>query len=250
MSFSPARYPTRLLLQTMYNVRDLGGFASRDGQVTAFGRFLRADAPVRLNQQDLQLLLDFPVRTVVDLRSPNEINGQPHGLRDQPGIDYVNIPLLGDDMDIGIAAVQKFDLASDVVGLADLYIHLLDQSRESLGQVFRLLARAKPGACLFHCSHGKDRTGLVAALLLLLAGVSDQDIISNYQISSTYLKPWFDTFIDKIPPEILHFFNTNPQNMELTLQYFHEHFLSAEEYMACCGIDQVEIAELRHRLLS
>lgn len=249
MSAIPVQDPNRLLLQTMYNVRDLGGFATSDGQATTFGHFLRADAPVRLNHADLHRLLDFPVRTVIDLRSPNEINGLPHILREQPEVTYINIPLLGMDLDAGIASVQKFEAERERVGLPDLYIHLLEQARAPIGQVFSSLAAARSGACLFHCSHGKDRTGLIAALLLMLAGVSDSDIIANYQISSTYLKPWFDTFIDQIPADILHFFHTQPQNMELTLRYFHQHFASAAAYLAACGVSQPEINELRYRLL-
>jgi protein-tyrosine phosphatase len=252
MSFESTRNPSRLLLKAMYNVRDLGGFKTSDGHVTAYGRFLRADAPTRLDPDDLQKLLDFPVRTVIDLRSPSEFQGLENNLRDQPSINYVNIPLLGADLDAGIAAVQLSDPDRDKVGLPDLYIHLLEKSQEPMGQVFSLLANSTAdGACLFHCSHGKDRTGLIAALLLMLAGVSDSDIIDNYQISYTYLKPWFDTFISTIPADILHFFNTNPQNMASTLSYFHRCFHSAEEYLATfCGVDQAAISELKCRMIS
>ena len=241
---------SRLLLQTMYNVRDLGGLTTKDGRITKCGRFLRADAPTQLNLNDLQLLLDFPVRTVIDLRSQNEIVELPHGLRDLPEVDYINIPLLGDDLGAGIAAVQMYEAGRDMVGLADLYIHMLENSRESLGQVFVQMAAARSGACLFHCAHGKDRTGLISALLHLLAGVSDADIVANYQVSEMYLKPLYDTFMHTIPAEVRHYFNTHPQNMELTLRYFHQHFESAEAYLATCGVSSAEIAELKDRLLN
>jgi len=235
----------------MYNVRDLGGFATKDGQITAFGRFLRADAPVRLDADDLHKLLDYPVRTVIDLRCPNELNGLPYILRDQPNINYFHIPLLGPDLDKAMASVKLIDSNGEKVGLPDLYIHLLEHSQNTLGQVFKCLANADPnGASLFHCSHGKDRTGLVAALLLLLAGVADKEIIDNYQISYTFLKPWFDTFINTVPTGIRHYFNTNPQNMVITLSYFHQHFQSAEAYLGdCCGVSCDEIAGLKRRLL-
>ncbi len=250
MSDIPVRHPTRLLLQTMYNVRDLGGFATLNGQVTAFGRFLRADAPGRVSKSDMQQLLDFPVRTVIDLRSASEIGDQPNAFSSQPEVAYFNIPLLGHNLEDSMAAVPLFEDGREVVGLADLYIYLLEQSREPLGRVFSRLAATGQGASLFNCSHGKDRTGLVAALLLLLAGVGDSDIIVNYQISSTYLKPWFDTFIHTIPADILHFFNTHPRNMELTLSYFHQHFKSPEEYLQGCGVSLAEINELKRRLLN
>jgi protein-tyrosine phosphatase len=250
MPFSPLRYPIRLLIKTMFNVRDLGGFPTVNGEVTAFGRFLRSDAPICLDQDDLQQLLDYPVRTVIDLRSPTEIDEMPHALRDLPDIDYFNIPLLGSDLMAGIAEAQSALTSQSVLSVADLYIHMLQNAREPLGRVFSCLAAARPGACLFHCSHGKDRTGVVTALLLLLAGVEDIDIVVNYQVSSTYLQPWFATFIENIPADILHFFSTQPQNMELTLRFFHEHYASAAEYLISCGVSCAEIADLRRRLLA
>jgi protein-tyrosine phosphatase len=248
MPAEPPVKPSRVPMQTMYNVRDLGGYQTADGRMTAFRRFLRSDAPVRLNEADLEKLAGFPVCTVIDLRSPNEIGSLPHRLRDQPGVNYFIIPLLGDDLDAGMAAVEAFE-EGRTIGLADLYIHTMEHSKESIGQVFRRMAEAKPGAILFHCSHGKDRTGLIAALLLLLAKVSDADIVENYRISYELLKPWFDTFIHEVPEQFLPFFNTDPENMELTLRYFHSHYLSAEAYLASCGVSKGNIERLKQRLL-
>ncbi|HBP37599.1 MAG TPA: hypothetical protein DD640_02445 [Clostridiales bacterium] len=246
-----SRNPKRLQLQTLYNVRDLGGFSASGGRVTAHGRFLRSDAPVRLNAHDLQLLLDYPIHTVIDLRSLSEIQDQAPGLRDHPAVTYHNIPLLGSDLEAEIAALPGFEVGREQIGLPDLYVYLLDHARDSLGQVFRLLAEVRDnGACLFHCSHGKDRTGLVAALLLMLAGVSDPDIVEDYQISSAYLKPWFDTFISSVPEDTLHFFQTDPQNMILTLNYFRRHYDSAENFMLICGLNQKEITRLQEKMLS
>ncbi len=244
--------PSRLFLKTMYNVRDLGGLATADGRMTAYGHFLRADAPVDLDPDDLRTLLDFPVRTVIDLRSPTEYRGQINPLSRQNSIRYYSIPLLGADLDAAIASVQLSDPSRELVGLPDLYVHLIDQSQQSFGMVFSYLAQADPdGASLFHCSHGKDRTGLVAALLLMLAGVSDTDIIENYQISYAYLKPWFDTFIDTVPGSIRHYFNTDPQNMAYTLAYFHRHYQSAEAYLSeACGVRSSDIQELKRRLVN
>jgi protein-tyrosine phosphatase len=252
MPVAAERSQARLALQTLFNARDLGGFRTVDGRMTAFGRFVRADAPVRLNSADLCLLLDYPVRTVIDLRSQSEIQALPHNLNGQPAVAYHNIPLLGNDLEAEISAVRLYETSRERigVGLPDLYIHMLKQSQAQLGLVFRQLAEARDGACLFNCTHGKDRTGLVAALLLSLAGVSGPDIISDYQVSSTYLKPWFDTFIGTIPVEILHFFRTDPENMEITLAYFHQHFGTAEEYLTGSGLSRLEIQVLKNRLLN
>lgn len=241
-------YPSRLLLKELFNARDLGGFATAKGKITAFGRFLRTDAPTRLHDSDLQYLLNYPVRTVIDLRSPSEFADLPHALKNIDQISYYNIPLLGHDLGEGVARAQP-GRSGQPIPLADLYIHLLDQTKPLMGQVFMQMLQAEPGAILFHCAHGKDRTGLVAAILLMLAGVSDSDIIANYQVSYTYLKPLFATFWHNIPDESKPYFNTNPENMELTLKYFYANYASAENYLEQCGLTMADIELLRERII-
>lgn len=249
MSTPNIPYPSRLLLRKLYNARDLGGYAAQDGKVTAFGRFLRSDAPTSLHEKDLAYLLAYPVRTVIDLRSPDEFSHLPHALRDIAQIKYLNIPLLGQNLVEGIAQARP-GKTGQAIPLADLYVYLLDQAKGLLGEVFLQMAYAQPGAILFHCAHGKDRTGLVAAILLLLAGVSDADIIANYEVSYTYLKPLFATFWHKIDEESKPYFNTDPQNMEITLRHFHANYRSATEYLEQCGLSRQDIEILTGRLLA
>jgi protein-tyrosine phosphatase len=249
MSVGPLDDYNRLPLQTLYNVRDLGGIPTLDGRLTVFGRYIRADAPVRLNPEDLQRLLDYPVRTIIDLRSADEHVRTTHGLQDQPVVDYYNIPLAGDNLDAAMAAVRPFETGREGVDLADFYVYLLEYAQQQIGRVFERLALARPGAVLFHCSHGKDRTGLVSALILLLANVGDPQIIDNYSISYRLLKPWFDTFIHKVPADFLPFYNTNPANMARTLAFFHSRYPSAAAYLAGCGLPEDEIAAVRQRIL-
>jgi protein-tyrosine phosphatase len=249
MTVDPQRDPSRLQMQTMYNVRDLGGLPTIGGQVTVYRHFVRSDAPIRLNHADLQFLLDYPVRTVVDLRCDNEIHAWPHLLRDQPVVDYFHIPILGNNIDTAMDTVRSLDTGGRTVGLSDLYIHALEHSKALIGQVFSRLANTKPGAVLFHCSLGKDRTGLIASLLLMLANVSEDDIIDNYAISSTYLQPVVDAFIREIPRIEMNFIYTYPENMVRTLTYFHEHYPSPDAYLASCGLTAGELESLRRKML-
>ena len=241
--------PGCLSLQTLYNTRDLGGYACAGGRSIVTGRFLRSDAPVRLNQDDLRALVQYPVRTVIDLRSLSEIRLQPNNLQHYPGIGYFHIPLLGDELDREMDALTSFEPHRHQIGLTDLYIHLIERSKMAIGAVMRQLADAPPGASLFHCSHGKDRTGLIAALLLLAAGADEADIIENYRISYSLLKPWFNTFIHELPAESLVFFNTDAENMRVTLSYLARHYGAAEDYLRQCGLDAAYLARLQSRLL-
>jgi protein-tyrosine phosphatase len=250
MPADPQQDLSRLPLQTMFNIRDLGGMATLDGRATAYRRFIRSDAPTSLNQADLLYLLDYPVRTVIDLRCDSELNGWPNPLRDHSEvIDYYHIPILGDDLDVAMANVRPVESDGRRPELSDLYIMAMEQAKESIGQVFSILAREQAGAALFHCTLGKDRTGLVASLLLLLARVSEDDITDHYAVSSVYLKPLIDTFISQVPANQLQFFNTDPQNMIRTLAFFRQHYASPEAYLASCGLSAAEIDTLRRKLL-
>lgn len=247
MNGKTRHYASRLLLETMYNVRELGRYPTKNGQTTVSGRFLRADTPNRLSDADLHQLLSYPVTTVIDLRSPSENCQENYRLCGSPGVDYFNIPLLGFDMMASIMSMNETD--DPYIAVPDLYVRLLEKARLPIGQVMTCLAEAKPGVCLFHCTHGKDRTGIIAALLLLLADVSDEDIVADYQVSATYLKPWFNTFISELPAEILHFFKTEPESMEKTLDYFHKSYRSAEDYLTTCGVSAENLARLRRKLV-
>ncbi len=238
-----------LACETLYNIRDLGGYRTCDGRRTLCRRFLRSDAPVRLTQQDIQKLMLIPVHTVVDLRSHSEIRQAPHSLKDCPGIRYHNIPLLGKDLDRDIAALQRRDIRQDQADLVDLYRHIIDRSQEAIGQVLNQLASATAGAALFNCSHGKDRTGLISALLLLLADVKEAMIIEDYQVSARLLKPWFDTFLHEVPKEARIFFRTPPSYMRQTLLYLKQKYQSADRYLQACGVEPQARQTLRDRLL-
>jgi protein-tyrosine phosphatase len=249
MPAQPQNGNSRLPLQTLYNARDLGGLATADGGVTAYGRFIRSDAPVRLSPGDLQFLLDYPVRTVIDLRCDDEMKGKDHSLRDRPEIDFHHIPILGDNIDDAMNTVRLLTDRNGKVSLASLYIYAMEKAKPQFGRVFSTLAAAGPGAILFHCSLGKDRAGLVSTLLLLLAKVSEEIIIEQYAISSVYLKPLVDSFINEVPREELHFFYTHPENMRQALDHFHQEYASPEAYLSSCGLSAGEIEQLRVKLL-
>jgi protein-tyrosine phosphatase len=240
---------TRLPVKSLHNIRDLGGYPTQNGAHIVPGRFIRSDAPVRLDAQGIDVLLSYSIRHVIDLRSHSEIHENPNLLQDHPLIHYVNIPLLGPDLQRDLANLQHHYNGSGQAGLVELYRRILDCSGPAIASVMQTLADARDGARLFHCSHGKDRTGLIAALLLLLADVPPQCIIQDYQLSASFLKPWFKTFMHKIPPEDRHFFKTLPEYMKQTLLYLQTHYGSAKAYLGQCGVSHASITRLIELLL-
>ena len=92
-------------LNTLYNVRDLGGYTTQDGKMTQPGRFLRADAPIRLDEHDRSVLAAYPVRTVIDLRTDSEIRSAPSVLAQDADVNYHHVSLMGDDIGKAMAAL-------------------------------------------------------------------------------------------------------------------------------------------------
>ena len=145
----------RIPLGKMNNLRDLGGYPAGDG-VTVWERFLRGDNPAGLSEQDIQWLRERDITTIVDLRSGEELARQPDQLRGQPGFLYHHCPLVG---------IEKLPNLEADIGRA--YFEAMDRLTCG-GRAMRILAAA-PGGVLFHCTAGKDRTGILAMLLLSLA---------------------------------------------------------------------------------
>jgi len=173
----------RLPMRNAYNIRDLGGYATADGGVTKFRTFLRADDLAKLDNAEQQFLLDYGVRTVIDLRSKEECEQQPNPFAVRTDVRYHNIALLDnvitEDVEVLIATAQDF--------IKSLYVGLVDNATDAIGAVFNAIADTD-GAVLFHCAAGKDRTGVIAAILLGLVGVSETDIIANYEVTYTHIR--------------------------------------------------------------
>jgi len=151
----------------MINLRDLGGLATDSGGTTQHGVLLRADAPLAGDQ--LPESVRWPPSLVVDLRSPAEI----HGSQFAWGNDTLVYRL-----DVHHGATPT--VTPDNVDWIGLYRGIMDGAAEHLADLMKLVAGASDGPVLVHCTAGKDRTGVVTALLLLAAGVSDTAVVTDY----------------------------------------------------------------------
>jgi protein tyrosine/serine phosphatase len=169
------------------NVRDLGGLPTEDGSVTRHGAVVRSDNVRRLTDAGWQALAEHGVRTVVDLRWAEELAEDPP--REVP-IDVVHVSLFG-NLDQG----YYDDLGERLSGLTDpadltreSYLEFLERYRDNLVRAVTAVARAARGGVVVHCAAGKDRTGLVSALLLRLAGVGVDEIAADYGESEANLE--------------------------------------------------------------
>ncbi|MEU8897163.1 tyrosine-protein phosphatase [Nocardia sp. NPDC048505] len=165
-----------LPLRGAVNARDLGGLRTLDGRRVRRLRVLRSDLLTGLDAGDVAFLLtDCGLRTIVDLRAPGEIVTDGTGAVVDAVADYRNLHVYGADR----VRLDLTEVALDG-NMFDRYCEYLAHSSENIAAVLHLLAAPGQMPALIHCAAGKDRTGVVIALLLAVAGVRADDIIADY----------------------------------------------------------------------
>ena len=220
----------RILLCGMENLRDLGGYplAGRGSErFTRWGSLYRGDLPKQVTQADRQRLRELGITTVVDLRSKEEIERKPDPLAQELGIRYLHCPLAGDGR---VPAPDEVPLS---------YMEMADGTGQMAGAL-QAIAEA-PQAVLFHCTAGKDRTGVVAALLLWLAGVSEEDILADYIVSGPYLQQMLRAYCEAHPGAVV----CPPQSayMSSFLRLFAQRYGTPWRYLEMLGVDAGKLAE-------
>lgn len=233
---------TPLPLEGAYNVRDLGGYLTSAQRPVQKKRYLRGASLSRLTPGDREFLLQYGLSAVIDLRSPFEAQRDPDP---DCGVPAYSFPLL-DSLNS-----QDFQGALPE-SLSQMYIQLLDRSAPVFADIFRIMSEVS-GCVLFHCTAGKDRTGLCAMLLLSLAGVPDEVIIADYAASDGYLKEIIlhqRLSLHKagitVNEDLLH---ASPSNMRTALDHLRHCYGNAEAYLGGAGLTDREIRALYQRLL-
>lgn len=176
-----AIFERHLKLEGTFNVRDLGGYACAGGGMTRWRTALRADGLHRMTPAAIVGLTAMGVNTVIDLRGPHELAVHPDPFDENSLIRYHNIPLFNALAPVG-GMDENFDMAAR-------YCRSIDRCGDQIAQVLTTVADAPPGAVMFHCTAGKDRTGIIAALLLLCADVSDDVIVEDYVLTASIAAP-------------------------------------------------------------
>jgi protein-tyrosine phosphatase len=174
----PTALDRAVVFRSVFNVRDLGGLPTADGRVVRRGLVYRADGVDRLDGEDLEVARALGLRTVIDLRTFGEVERQafPH---DRVAVAWHHLPILQ-----GMWSEQGLRPSAGAVDfLRERYLEMLVEGRDSLVRALELVA--DDGPVLFHCAAGKDRTGVVAAVVLGLLGVAPEVIADDYHLSAT-----------------------------------------------------------------
>lgn len=162
--------------EASFNFRDLGGYETVDGRTTAWGRLYRSDALHRMTPGDVTRAAALGIRTVFDLRARHELDDDgtvPAGLV----VTHLHLPM--------IDVVRPTEPPSETLVSGEGYVAMLESGGNAVRGVFEGLAEAASIPAVFHCAAGKDRTGIVAALVLAAVGVKESAIVEDYVLTQS-----------------------------------------------------------------
>lgn len=241
------KYWKRLPVPGLLNCRDLGGFTA-DGGVTRYGVFLRSEAPCTLGDGAVEMLREYGLKTTFDLRGQPEIDWRPSALAHE--FDYRFLSLSG-----GAETFEKKNLPEGEFSWDKVYIKRAREHRDWIRDSVTALTEAE-GCALFHCTTGKDRTGILTCCLLGAVGVSKEDIAADYCLSQVYLQPMFDAMRDgslTIRKEPSHFeeyvFQTPFTAMMKFCRFFEEEFGGIRSYLLDIGVTEETLKKLEQKLV-
>jgi protein-tyrosine phosphatase len=233
------------------NARDLGGHPTEDGGETQFRRVVRSDSLRHLSDEGWRALVDYGVGRIVDLRYHSELADDP---RDRIEVDVVHVPLSGDSYE-DLAEVDELlpDVYDHVGRTRTFYLELLERFSDRFAQAILAIADAPPGPVVVHCVGGKDRTGLVCALLLRLAGVAPEAVAADYAESEANLGAWLTDWVEAADDEeeraARAAIAATPADAMLgVLDELDRRHGGVQGYLAAAGVDDERLERLRARL--
>lgn len=225
----------RLLLSGTDNTRDLGGYPVPGG-ITAWGRTFRSDAPVQLTREDVETLRWAGATTHIDLRTLEEVERRPSALQNMPGFHYHHVDLC--------ACMQMMPDSAEGVPVS--YFEMTQQF-EPMARIFRIIA-ATEGGLIFHCTAGKDRTGVVAAILLLAAGAAREEVLADYILTAAYMREPIRKFLETDPDLPAYIIIPKVDFIDGFLDRFLAVYGDARKYLKSIGIKEEEINSITQRL--
>lgn len=237
-----------LVWPNLLNARDLGGLGLVSGGQTAWRQVVRADNLNKLAPAGVTALVAYGVRTVIDLRDPRELAKFPNPLATAPpeGVVFINVPLISDAV---------WEAMKDPARMAEGYVLTARLSHANLARAIAAVSDASPGGVVIHCHAGKERTGIVAALLLSLAGVSDTAVAEDWTSSDAYLQPLYEEWLgDEKDPAIRakrsEGFVTHAEHIMDVLAHIRRTHGSVEQYLRTGGLTADQLDRARRRLVS
>ncbi|MGZ4688966.1 MAG: tyrosine-protein phosphatase [Acidimicrobiia bacterium] len=218
MAIAPGEtsFERHLAFDGCFNFRDLGGYRTRDGHALRPRRLFRADGPHALTDADGAMLRALSVTTVLDLRTTDEATERGHYAAALPGVLTYPVPMT----DV-LPDVEDLPTWTDPRVVATRYHEMLVSGHEAICESLAILTDPEAYPAMMHCSAGKDRTGILSAIVLGLLGVPDETIVDDYALSGPAMIRFVDHLqrtypdarerLDRIAPAMV---TADPQAMQ------------------------------------
>ncbi len=220
-------------LQGAVNFRDLGGYVAGGGLRTRWRRLFRADGLGELTEADLSVLRALGIRTVIDLRSGQELERGRFDVDAHP-VAFHHFPFIEELPD-----AEAFERRPGLLGAQ--YQEMLSDAGGQILAALQVLAAPDALPAVFHCTAGKDRTGVLSAIVLSLLGVDEPTVVADYALSGEAMGRLRAKLILKYPDgrdaieNLDEVFSADPAQMELLLDHLRERYGSVDEYVAVLG---------------
>lgn len=234
-------------LEGAANFRDLGGYRAADGRTIRWRTLFRADGLSRLTSGDHAVIRRLGIATVVDLRTTAEVADGRFPVEEIP-VGFHHHPLLDEVPDPG-----RFQITPGMLG--SQYREIVRDAGGQIAQVLAILARQDAHPVIVHCTAGKDRTGVLVAVLMALLGVDDETIVHDYALSAGAMADLRRRLVERYPEgrEVIEaadeLFSASPGNISDLLADLRDQYGSVEAYAARAGAGPDVVAGLRDALL-
>jgi hypothetical protein len=232
------------------NFRDLGGYPTVDGRQTRWGQLFRSDTLHELTEADLEVLRGVGLVGIIDLRTATEVGRTGRGPLGGEPIVYLHASVLQEEGGESAGAPAPPD--DDP---AERYLWYLEVGRAAFTDALTMVADPNNHPLVFHCAAGKDRTGVLAALILDILGVERSVIVDDYAITATRMElildrlrrdPVWGDYVAEIPPERVH---AEASTMERFLDLLYQRHGGAREWAVAVGMSAQSLDEMTSHLL-
>jgi protein tyrosine/serine phosphatase len=243
-SAQPDRHIT---LEGAVNFRDLGGYETEEGQRIRWRTLFRADGLSELTPPDRSIIGRLGIATVIDLRTSAELERGRFPVEEIP-VGFHHLPLLD-----AVPEPEAFELTPGM--LATQYQQIARDAAPQIAEVLTIVAKRHAHPVIVHCAAGKDRTGVLIAVLLGLLGVPDETIVADYALSAQAMTALRRKLIERHPEgeEVItranELFSAAPSNITNLLEVLRERYGSITAYGEAAGIGPDVVASLRDVLL-
>jgi protein-tyrosine phosphatase len=248
------RFSREIKFEGVLNFRDLGGYRAQDGRTIAWRHVFRSGELPNMTERDaIKLKEELKIVTVIDLRSSDRQEKTGAGLLSQTGIKIISVPCnMVTDVDIKTRKTETESHSSLEEALN--YRMSLRNYSQSLIEALDIIADRENHPVVFHCNAGKERSGMLAALLLSVLGVIEKDIIDDYVLTDQYMKAFIarwnsDTETGDILDLPAYQLRATPESMVVFLKALKKDFGSAEGYLKNYGADKMLVKRLENVLL-